>query len=174
MKIVTAPDTYFAEYGEVSVFLAGGICDCPDWQSRVIQKLQSFDGLDNLVVYNPRRENFPIGDPSAANDQIKWEFYWLQLMSIFSMFFCASKSDQPICMYELGRNLLTMHLRFPENWKDRCVITSHELYRRRQDVEIQTGLCVCDDSFKVTVSDDYDYLIDLHAANIVKAYKSVF
>ena len=33
--------------------------------------------LDDLVVFNPKRENFPIDDPNAAYEQIAWEFSWL-------------------------------------------------------------------------------------------------
>lgn len=30
------------------------------------------------------------------------------------MYFCESESVQPICMYELGRNLIRMQQRFPD------------------------------------------------------------
>ena len=52
-----------------SVFLAGGITGCPDWQSDIVKMLSDTD----LTLLNPRRADFPIGDPDAAFDQIQWE-----------------------------------------------------------------------------------------------------
>jgi len=121
------------------------------------------------VLFNPRRDNFPIHDPNASNEQIKWEFDRLQIMDIFSMFFCAGESDQPICMYELGRNLMTMHVRFPDDWENRVVITCDEGYRRKQDVVIQTGLA--SENIEVITGKFYEDLIQSHVDRIVKAYQ---
>ena len=55
------------------IFMAGGITNCPDWQNEIMWILDGM-GMDNLVLLNPRRKNFPIGDPDASYDQIKWEF----------------------------------------------------------------------------------------------------
>ena len=65
MKYIEAPNVY--ESGDEedfvyqvgdghSIFLAGGICDCPDWQSRMVELLTPTD----MVVINPRRKDFPI------------------------------------------------------------------------------------------------------------------
>ena len=80
-----------------SIFLAGGITGCPDWQSLLMGEIQNLD----LVVYNPRRKNFPIHDPSAANAQIKWEFDNLRKASMISFWFCK-ETMCPIVLYELG------------------------------------------------------------------------
>ena len=96
--------------------------------------------LDNLVVFNPRRENFPIDDPNAAYEQIAWEFNWLQKMDVFTMYFSEGDSDQPICLYELGRNIMTMMQRFPNDYAERIVVSYDKNYRRAQDVKIQTDL----------------------------------
>ena len=122
---------------EVSVFLAGGITGCWDWQEAAIDELSKYDDTDNLVVYNPRRENFPIEDPNAAQEQIEWEFKYLHQVDIFSMYFTAGQSTQPICMYELGVHLA----RFELSYKPLSAIVSVEDgYVRSQDVEIQTQL----------------------------------
>ena len=135
MKLYTAVET-IPQNCEVSVFLAGGITNCPNWQKKVIEGLSDTD----ITVLNPRRENFPIHDPNASNEQIKWEFDALESASIFSMYFADADSDQPICMYELGRNLMRIQMRFPKDWKKRIVITADSKYRRYSDVVIQTGL----------------------------------
>lgn len=142
MKVVTAPSQYELKHGEISVFLAGGITNCWEWQKAVIEELAKFDDTDQLVVYNPRRDNFPIGDPNAAQEQIEWEFKYLHQVDIFSMYFTAGDSDQPICMYELGVHT-TRSLKTDTPF---CVVVSVEDgYRRAQDVSIQMQLAFkCD------------------------------
>jgi len=51
-----------------SIFLAGGITGCPQWQSTVTNKLLSEDASGG-VLYNPRRADFPMSDPTAAQAQ---------------------------------------------------------------------------------------------------------
>lgn len=81
-RVIIAPDD-FEENGTIKLFLAGGITNCPDWQSEMIEKL-SF--IKNLTVFNPRRKNFPIHDPKASEEQITWEFNWLKNSDIISVF----------------------------------------------------------------------------------------
>ena len=145
MRVVTAPEKIECAPSDVKCFLAGGITNCPDWQAEVIRALKWFDTrfpgqLDGLVVFNPRRDNFPINDPNAAEEQISWEFKWLQQMDLFSMYFTAGESDQPICMYELGRNVCRMMQRFPNDYPERILVTCDSKYRRAQDVKIQLKL----------------------------------
>ena len=100
MKVITALED--VEGPRPYVFLAGGITNCPEWQVEVIDKLKDFS---KGTLLNPRRKNFPINDPNASREQIEWEFNAISNCDIFSMWFCKGESDQPICMYELGRNL---------------------------------------------------------------------
>ena len=71
--IIEAPnDVYSIQNNKnIKLFMAGGITNCPDWQSELIKKIKDIDGL---TVYNPRRKNFPIKDPNASNEQITWEY----------------------------------------------------------------------------------------------------
>lgn len=125
----------------IKVFLAGGITNCWKWQDELINIIKyNYNDPDNIILYNPRRENFPIEDKNAAREQIIWEYEHIEKCDIFSMYFCAGDSDQPICMYELGRNILRMQQRFPADWQNRIIITVEDEYRRRQDVLIQTEL----------------------------------
>ena len=146
MKVITAPEEYDCKDKDVICFLAGGITNCSDWQQEVIKELKNMENggayMDNLVIINPRRESFPIDDPNAAEEQIEWEFKWLQRANIFSMYFCTGESDQPICMYELGRNIVMMQWKFDATWKNRIVISIEDGYKRQQDVNIQTKLAI--------------------------------
>lgn len=172
MRVIRAVDSYYRERNDICVFLAGGITNCPNWQDDVIQKLSKKQNTDMLVIFNPRRENFPIHDPDASVEQIEWEYKWLERMDIFSMYFSSGESDQPICMYELGRNILRMQTRFPFDWQDRLVISVANGYKRMRDVVIQTSLATkdkCDINYQL--SDDI--LSEYHAENIYKAYNSI-
>ena len=143
MKVVTALEHYNpikSKTEEVCVFLAGGITGCYKWQNEIIQMLEKKANPEALCIFNPRRDNFPIDDPNASYYQIKWEYEMLEKADIFSMYFCAGDREQPICMYELGRNIVRMQDRFPEDWQHRIIITVEEGYKRKQDVVIQTFL----------------------------------
>lgn len=134
-QVIISPNTEKALFQ--SVFLAGGITNCKDWQSEVIEELRD----ENISIINPRRSQFDVMDANASYEQIFWEFDRLENMDIFSMYFCESDSDQPICMYELGRNVLRMQNRFPSDWEKRIIISVEDGYKRRRDVVMQIGLC---------------------------------
>jgi len=113
MTIDTSAQRYFecpAQYepapGDLPVvFLAGGIVGCPDWQIRAAAVLTGH----RVVVLNPRRRQFPIGDPEQTPVQIRWEHRHLHLPGIVTMFWfpaCDPKvTTQPIVMFELGAAL---------------------------------------------------------------------
>lgn len=108
---------------ERSIFLAGGITGCPDWQQEVIEAVKHLD----ITVYNPRRKDFPIDDPSAAEAQINWEFSKLRKADCVSFWFCR-ETLCPITLFELGATMERM---------GRCIIGVHPEYKHRQSVEIQ-------------------------------------
>ena len=138
LQVITAPSIEVPKY--TSIFLAGGITNCHEWQNEVIKEFESICKDRDITLFNPRQENFDIHKENAAADQIKWEFERLEKMDIFSMYFCAGESDQPICMYELGRNIARMQMRFPNDWEHRIVISVEDGYKRKQDVLYQTML----------------------------------
>ncbi len=128
MRYVEAPERYYT--GEVSLFLAGGITNCPDWQQEMRELLKDLD----IVIFNPRRKDFPIGDPDAAFDQIKWEFEFLNRADII-LFWFSRGSLNPIVLFEYGKWL--MNTRNKLNYKPLFIGIDPE-YERRQDVELQT------------------------------------
>lgn len=118
---------------EDTLFLAGGITDCPDWQSDLIGKLTKQVSF-KLGIFNPRRKNFDINDINVRKEQITWEHYWLSQVRAISFWFCNS-AIQPITLLEFGR------------WSTGAFNTHTELfvgiepgYEREEDVRIQLEL----------------------------------
>lgn len=151
MKVITAPIDYNRKKDDICIFLAGGITNCPNWQNEVINELKKYKIDDDLILFNPRRKNFPINNPNAAEEQITWEFKYLSIMDIFSMYFTGGDSDQPICMYELGRYTLWMKNRF-KSYKDRIIVSVEDDYNRKKDVQIQMKLACKNADFVFTNS----------------------
>ena len=125
MRYIEAPNTTGPDVA-MKVFLAGGITGCPDWQSDVVRYLEDVD----VTVFNPRREDFPIGDPNAAMDQIKWEHDHLRKADAI-LFWFPCETLCPIVLYELGAWSMTTKP---------LIIGCHPDYKRIQDVNIQTML----------------------------------
>lgn len=126
MRYLEAPEKLERSFGYKSVFLAGGITNCPDWQQEIVELLRDTD----LILLNPRRANFPIGDPSAAMEQITWEHDHLRKATAV-LFWFPCETLCPIVLYELGAWSMT----------DKPIFVGvHPKYKRRQDVEIQTRL----------------------------------
>ena len=87
--------------GSVSLFLAGGISGCPQWQDAVRESLQRRGRVPGLVLLNPRRAHFDVHDTSLADAQIRWEHAHLQRATAVSFWFPADTLC-PITLYELG------------------------------------------------------------------------
>jgi len=124
MKYVEAPEEHLG--GGRSLFLAGGISGCREWQREFAQLLRD----TSLVVLNPRRRSFPMDDPSAAEAQIGWEFRHHSLASAASFWF-PPETLCPIALYELGR--------WSAGARPLYVGTDRD-YRRRVDVQVQMKL----------------------------------
>ena len=137
MRVITAPDRSKFSGSDISVFLAGGISMCPDWQSKVIDILSKMPDTDALTLYNPRRKSFSVNDSLMTYIQIGWEFLNLEHCDIFSMYFCNSESVQPICFYELGRNMLYKEIQHGPYISDHVIVSVEDGFKRAQDVTTQ-------------------------------------
>lgn len=124
MRYIECPDVY--EGNEKSLFLAGGITNCPNWQLELVSLLKDED----ITLLNPRRKNFPINDSKAAEEQIKWEYKHLRKADAISFWF-PKETLCPICLYELGTWSITSKPLF---------IGTHPEYQRKKDLEIQNRL----------------------------------
>ena len=159
MKVITAPESIDSIFESRCCFLAGGITNCKEWQKDVIELLSKYDG----ILFNPRRNNFPINDQGAARTQILWEFNALERADVFSMWFSNAPSDQPICFYELGRHLA---LRKAFGELNSVVIGVEPGFKRTQDVLIQTELV--SPKLAARISNN----LEDHAKNILSAMRS--
>jgi hypothetical protein len=124
--VIEAPAADDPPAGQPSLFLAGGISGCPDWQADVLALL---DGCD-LTVFNPRRVVFDLRDAAAARQQIAWEHARLRQADAI-VFWFPSESLCPIVLYELGAWSMT---------QKRLYVGAHPGYARRLDVVEQTRL----------------------------------
>jgi hypothetical protein len=115
--------------GSNVLFLAGGITGCPDWQAEIVDRLSD---IEDLTILNPRRADFPIDDPSAAEAQITWEFRHLRQATLI-LFWFPKESICPIALYELGAWTVKPGFR-------QLLVGVDPEYSRRQDVVIQTRL----------------------------------
>lgn len=126
MIYIEAPASWGGLPGR-SIFLAGGITSCPDWQGVVVDGLRD----TSLIVYNPRRENFPIDDPTATEEQIRWEFEYLKKADAI-LFWFSHGSLNPVVMFEYGKEL--------GRGRNELFVGVDPEYPRAEDVRIQTAL----------------------------------
>ena len=126
MQVCTAPEELI--YGR-SVFLAGGISDCHDWQVEMIAMLEKRGFQGNVI--NPRRANFDVSQVGIAEEQIRWEHKALK-SSTAILFWFPPETLCPITLYELGAHSQRNVPLF---------IGVHPEYKRKLDVEVQTKLC---------------------------------
>jgi len=123
--VVVAPDRAEVPL-RPAIFLAGGISDVGDWQAEAIGRLRSVWP----VIFNPRRDGFPMGDAVEGARQIRWEFEHLSLADAI-LFWFSFETIQPIALFELGR--------WASSGKPLAVGT-HPGYQRRFDVVQQLDL----------------------------------
>ena len=139
MNYIEAPTEYNPQDLGRSLFMAGGITGCPDWQQDLVKMLSDTD----ITILNPRRANFPIQDPKAADLQIRWEYFALRDAMAISFWF-PKETICPIVLYELGA--------FSTHTKS-IFVGVHPEYQRRQDVEIQMRLARPDLSIVYSLQD---------------------
>lgn len=121
---------------EISVFLAGGITGCYNWQKEMFDILNSTPDV-NLTLLNPRRENWPENDPEATTEQIKWEFEHLQKADTI-VFWFPPETLCPITLFEFGKWLSKSS--GPLAVRKPLFVGCHPEYKRLLDVQVQTKL----------------------------------
>jgi len=137
----------YEDVDDMSLFLAGGITGCPDWQSDLIGKLAANWAVKKpLTVYNPRRKDFDINNPDMTREQITWEHYYLKgeptCRHAISFWFCDD-AIQPITLLEFGRWITRKSTHANEGVFNSAVevfVGIEPGYEREQDVRIQLEL----------------------------------
>jgi len=110
-----------------SIFMAGSISNSKDWQEELAELLNI---EKEFWLINPRRDDFDISKKEMSEEQIDWEFKYLN-ESDAVLFWFAEETLAPITLYELGK--LSMS-------KKPLFIGCHPNYQRKFDVEYQTKL----------------------------------
>jgi len=123
---IEALNTVDELYGN-SIFLAGGITGCVDWQ-KIAKEYLMKSNYDFIV--NPRRENFDVTDETQTPKQILWEAKHLSECTDV-MFWFSSETVQPITLFELGVWCIK---------KENLIIGCDPEYSRRFDVITQLGI----------------------------------
>jgi hypothetical protein len=126
MKYIECPAIYEPDKKEQSIFLAGGISNCADWQTTLVNLLRD----TNLTLLNPRRKNFALNDLEMEKQQIEWEYEHLVKATATSFWF-PKETLCPITLYELGKQSVGNKPLF---------IGVHPEYSRKRDINIQTKL----------------------------------
>lgn len=136
----------------IKLFLAGGITGVSDWQSEIIERLMKdsenkiHDYLSNVIIYNPRRQKFPIHIIEESYKQITWEYNKLKNSDVICFWF-ASGSLNPIVLFEYGK--------FITNNRVKIIVGIDPDYERKIDVEIQTKLERSDININYNIVDFY-------------------
>lgn len=142
ITVITAPDDSGSNY-RLNVFLAGGITNCSDWQSKVIGQLLKERCLSDtyVTIFNPRREEWDMNSGEEESiKQIEWEARRFLKSNIISFYFCNSESPQSITLFELGRYATLVKKMYMDSWKDRIIVSIENGYSRELDVETQCRL----------------------------------
>jgi hypothetical protein len=139
MIYVECPHTYPFRTKNKSLFLAGEISNCYDWQTIVSIELVNTD----LIIYNPRRKNFDVNEKDITKKQIEWEHFHLRKADIISFWF-SKETLCPITLFELG---------VWTNYIQKLVIGIDPKYERKIDVEIQISLVDPDFKFVYSIND---------------------
>lgn len=100
VKVVCCPD-FHQMNADPSLFMAGGISNCPDWQSEMVEMIKSTNCEEEVVLINPRRADFNVDDDEMTEAQIKWEHLYLEDADAVSFWF-PRHTVCPITLYELG------------------------------------------------------------------------
>lgn len=109
-----------------SLFLAGGITNCPDWQNVIVNELTEFE----ISIFNPRRKIFNIEIAEESQKQIIWEYKRLREADIL-IFWFSEGSINPITLFEYGSAL---------ERNQKIFVGTHHNYERKTDIMIQTKL----------------------------------
>ncbi len=123
MKYIEAPNVFSGD--GISLFLAGGISNCYDWQKDLVSLLKDTE----ITLLNPRRANFVL-TPENEEEQIKWEFEYLDKTDATSFWF-PEETVCPVTLYELGKQTRANKPIF---------VGVHNNYSRKRDVIIQLNL----------------------------------
>lgn len=128
MKLIVAPTEYKGR-DRIRLFMGGGISNCTVWQDTFARYFA--DQPDDVVLVNPRRDDFDVTNKAMEEQQIKWEFEQLRHCNRVCFWF-PCETLCPITLFELGDML--------HSSKAKVFVGCHPDYKRKRDVKIQVAL----------------------------------
>lgn len=141
-SLITSPAVSFEATN--TLFLAGGISNCPDWQSPVAEMLLA---RTNYTIFNPRRNGWSMDDEAEeSRKQIIWEHEHLARSETI-LFWFPKETLCPITLLEYGKFLVSDR---------KLIVGTHPEYQRRLDVEVQGKL----ERPNIHVWDDLDLMVE--------------
>jgi hypothetical protein len=118
------------EFHKPAAFLGGSISSAADWQERFAKLLSEYDAVD-MILLNPRRDDFDMTDQGLSDRQIDWEFRHLRRADLL-VFYFSHETLAPISLLEFGAH--------SHSSGKPIVVGVHPEYKRRRDVEVQCRL----------------------------------
>lgn len=155
MRIIQSPKNLTSFTKDDFLFLAGGISNCPDWQSDICERFKEYKG--NLTIFNPRRIGDLAKDNDEARKQILWEHHYLN-ESFNILFWFPEETVCPITLFELGKyaqhfkNMYT----YPEDF---LFLGIHPNYSRKFDLEIQIPLMIPKIEIQYSLDDLFEHTV---------------
>lgn len=128
MKEIKAPTPYERHPSRRSLFLGGGLSNCPDWQKTIPLALADYE----VDLLNPRRDSFDVTNPIVEQEQIEWEHLNIVQADAHLFWFCE-ETICPITLFELGKVIGL----FPDR---PLFVGTHVNYERKRDVCFQVLL----------------------------------
>lgn len=125
-----SPDSIPQSFTKHSVFIAGGISNCPNWQDDIIPVINN----SKFDIVNPRRLTGFDSTGDTAEEQIIWEFDALEKVDS-CLFWFPKETLCPITLFELGKMLVKATLTDLQ-----LVVGWHEEYARKFDLSVQISL----------------------------------
>jgi len=161
MRILQSPNELSRDCHDYdTIFLAGGISNCPDWQSDVIRMLDDKLERHDILVINPRRIGDLARDTNDAVEQIKWEIAYIKYTMYF-LFWFPEETVCPITLFELGKIAqMLSNEQSDYNGTDYISIGIHPNYSRKLDIETQLPYILPDIQFQYSLEDLVDDIIE--------------
>ena len=131
-----------------SIFLAGGISNCPNWQLEFIAGYEAIRPSHRggpTVLVNPRREGDLSKEGDEARQQIRWERNYLMACSHI-IFWFPKESVCPITLFELGQWATSKNLK-----EGKVIVGADPDYSRFFDIKTQLSLLV-DGDYKISTT----------------------
>lgn len=124
VQIIQSPSVKEIKYR--SIFLAGGIQDCPDWRSDAIKLIKKVcrQEKSDVTIINPLRESFT---PDLHKAQVQWETAYLEVADLV-LFWFPKETLCPMTLYEFGWML---------NSGRNMIIGAHPEYARFNDLRFR-------------------------------------